>query len=30
MRGAYTWSDTTVTEKVGLSTEGPIRGGGGL
>ena len=25
--GAYTWSNTSVKEKVGLSAEGPIRGG---
>ena len=25
--GAYTWSNTSVKEKVGLSVEGPIRGG---
>ena len=30
MRGAYTWSNTSVKEKVGLSAKGPIRGGGGL
>ena len=27
--GAYTWSNTSVKEKVGLSVDGPIRGGGG-
>ena len=26
--GAYAWSNTSVKEKVGLSAEGPIRGGG--
>ena len=26
--GTYTWSNTSVKEKVGLSAEGPIRGGG--
>ena len=25
--GAYTWSNTSVKEKVGLSAEGPIHGG---
>ena len=25
---AYTWSNTSVKEKVGLSAEGPVRGGG--
>ena len=28
-RGAYTWGNTSVKEKVGLSAEEPIRGGGG-
>ena len=28
-RGTYTWSNTSVKEKVGLSAEGPIAGGGG-
>ena len=27
-RGAYTWSNTSVKEKMGLSAGGPIRGGG--
>ena len=25
--GAYTWSNTSVKERVGLSSEGSIRGG---
>ena len=28
-RRAYTWSNRSVKDKVGLSAEGPIRGGGG-
>ena len=28
MRGAYTWINTEVEEKVGLSARRPIRGGG--
>ena len=28
-RGAYTWTNTSVKEKVHLSAEGPIHGGGG-
>ena len=28
MRGAYTWSNTSVKEKVGLSARGPVTGGG--
>ena len=28
--GAYTWSNTSVNEKVGLPAEGPIPGGGGV
>ena len=27
-RGSYTWSNTSVKEKVGLPAEGPICGGG--